>query len=201
MYRRQRKFASWVPVAVLLALLALAAVGIKRLLPAASKPAAGAGSEGNTVPMREIPDSFPSGTHMPNVREPVASGSINLNSFSPGRDLIYIDDPRAWWESDSDKNDTEDDHSMHAAMEVPFRRLVDLVSEKDATLKVQDAYRAHGVHGPKSLHKEGRGLDITADGLSLEELSKLCWVAGFNWVYYETNAKSGSHVHCSVKRR
>jgi len=201
MYRRNRNYSVWVPVVILLALLSLAAIGIRRLLPVEKDPQTDVEPEIVSIPMREAPASFKAGQHMPDIGEAAASGSIELGTFSAGRDLIFIDDPRVWWESDEDKNDVEDDHSMHAAMEIPFRRLVNLASEKNAVLKVQDAYRAHGVHGPKSLHKEGRALDLTSDELSLEELAKLCWVAGFDWVYHERNARSGSHVHCSVQRR
>ena len=201
MYRRTRNYAVWVPVVILLALLSLAAIGIRRELPIDKQPQVEAKPIKIAIPMREAPKTFGAGVHKPKTGEAAASGSIELGTFSAGRDLIYVNDPRVWWESDSDKNDIEDDHSMHAAMEVPFRRLVELVSETNAVLKVQDAYRAHGVHGPKSLHKEGRALDLTSDELSLEELAKLCWVAGFDWVYHEGNARSGSHVHCSVKRR
>ena len=138
---------------------------------------------------------------MPNIREATASGSINLATFSPGRDLTYIDDDRVWWESDNDSGDTEDDHTIHKSMEEPLLRLIELVSARGVTLKVQDAYRPAGkVHGPKSLHKEGRGLDVTCDEMSLEELARICWAAGFDWVYHEAGAKGGAHVHCSVKR-
>ncbi len=65
---------------------------------------------------------------------------------------------------------------------------------------MQDAYRPGGIHNPTSLHKEGRAIDITCKELSLEKLAKLCWAAGFDWVYHEVKAKLGAHVHCSVKR-
>lgn len=188
-------------MAILLSLLTLAVIGIRSLLPSEQEARVEAEPEIASIPMREAPASFKAGKHMPDIGEGAASGSIELGTFSAGRDLIYVDDPRVWWESDSDKNDVEDDHSMHAAMAIPFIRLLDLVSEKNAVLKVQDAYRAHGVHGPRSLHKEGRALDLTSDELTLEELAILCWVAGFDWVYHEANALSGSHVHCSVQRR
>ena len=151
--------------------------------------------------LRDKPSRFKANSYKPNIRESKASGSIDLPTFSPGKSLVFVDDPRAWWESDNDKNDTEDDHSMHEAMEAPLRRLIDLVSEQSATLKVQDTYRAAGIHNPRSLHKEGRAIDLTCDKLGLEELAKLCWMAGFDWVYYEAKAKGGAHVHCSVKRK
>jgi D-alanyl-D-alanine dipeptidase len=86
-------------------------------------------------------------------------------------------------------------------MLVPLARLIEMISARDATLKVQDAYRPGGkVHGSKSLHKEGRGIDLTCEEMSLEELARICWAAGFDWVYHEASAKGGAHVHCSVKR-
>jgi len=152
------------------------------------------------LPRREKPDRFPGNTHRPAAGEGDTSGSIDLGTFSAGRDLVYVDDPRVWWESDHDTNDTECDHSMHAAVEAPLRRLIDLVDAAGGTLEVHDAYRAAGIHNPRSLHKEGRAVDLTCDALGLEELAKLCWVAGFDWVYHEAGARGGAHVHCSVRR-
>ena len=151
--------------------------------------------------LRDKPDRFKANSYMPKTKESIASGSIDLSTFSPGKSLVFVDDPRVWWESDNDKNDTEDDHSMHAAMEAPLRRLINLVSKDNAILKIQDTYRAAGIHNPRSLHKEGRAIDLTCDKLGLEELAKLCWMAGFDWVYYEAKAKGGAHVHCSVSRK
>ncbi len=149
--------------------------------------------------LRPLPETFPVGTHMPRSGEGDTSGSIDLTTFSAGRDLTYVESPEVWWESDNDGNDYEDDHSMHKSVVEPFSNLVRLVSRRGGTLKVQDAYRSHGTHGSRSLHKEGRALDVTCDQMSLEELAKLCWAAGFDWVYYE-NGKGGAHIHCSVKR-
>ena len=151
-------------------------------------------------PLREKPKRFPANTHRPGTGEGATSGSVDLGTFSAGRDLVHVDDPRVWWESDHDTNDTECDHSMHAAVEAPLRRLIELVDAAGGTLEVHDAYRAAGIHNPRSLHKEGRAVDLTCDELGLEELAKLCWVAGFDWVYHEAGAKGGAHVHCSVRR-
>ena len=151
--------------------------------------------------LRDKPSRFKANSYRPNIKESKASGAIDLSTFSPGKSLVFVDDSRVWWESDNDKNDTEDDHSMHAAMEAPLRRLIDLVLERNAILKIQDTYRAAGIHNPRSLHKEGRAIDLTCDDLGLEELAKLCWMAGFDWVYYEAKAKGGAHVHCSVSRK
>ncbi len=150
--------------------------------------------------LRSIPSRFPANTHLPPKPEGEVSGSRDPELFSPGRDLVYVDDPRVFWESDSDENDDECDHSMHRAMEGPFRVLVDMVNDEGGTLEVQDAYRASGIHNNRSLHKEGRALDLTCDELGLERLAKLCWAAGFDWVYYEARGRGGAHVHCSVRR-
>ncbi len=171
--------------------------------------------------VRPFPDKFPRRTCMPDVKESEASGAISNSTFSPGRDLVYVDDPRVWWESDFDgETDDEDDHSMHRAIEPAFRRLVELVAMSNATLRVQEAYRPSSIHAALSLHKEGRALDLTCpdldpsvpktsprDGkqvlpsqLSLEILAKLCWAAGFDWVYYEVPKNSGAHLHVSVRR-
>lgn len=165
-------------------------------------------------PVRPAPEKFPRNAKMPNVRERDASGEITNGKFSPGRDLIYVTDSRVWWESDNDgDSDNECDHSMHRAMEIPFRRLVNLVeSQTKWQLRVQETYRPEGIHSGKSLHKEGRALDITLgykNGEKLktpaekheayEKLAKLAWQAGFDWVYYEYGSGTGPHIHVSVK--
>lgn len=152
-------------------------------------------------PVRPIPSHFPPDTHLPPVNEAEASGSIDLSTFSPGRDLVHVDDDRAWWESDHDKkSDEEDDHTVHASVEIPLRRLIELVSAAGGTLEVHDAYRPTGIHNPRSLHKEGRAIDVTCDEMPMERLAGLCWAAGFDWVFHEASARSGAHVHCSVRR-
>lgn len=149
---------------------------------------------------RPIPSSFKRDTHKPAGGEGDTSGSIDLTTFSAGRDLIYLEDSRVWWESENDKDDSECDHSFHKSMKVPFEALVELVVEHGGILKVQDVFRASGVHSATSLHKEGRGLDVTCEELGLEMLARLCWAAGFDWVYYEASSRGGAHVHCSVRR-
>ena len=152
------------------------------------------------TPRRAAPVSFPPDTHLPNINEVRASGAIDLGTFSPGRDLIRFDDPRIWWESDHDKGDIEDDHSIHKSVEGPLRTLIELVTKEGGELEVHEAYHPGGQHNIRSLHKEGRAIDVTCDQFPLEELAKLCWVAGFDWVYYEASTAGGAHIHCSVKR-
>ena len=165
-------------------------------------------------PVRPKPESFPRNTYMPNVPESTASGSIASVDFSAGRDLVFVDDDRVWWESDND-GDTDDecDHSMHVAIVEPFKRLSNLVAETKWKLKVQECYRATGTHATKSLHKQGRAIDVTVGHhdnpddklpaeemrVAYEELAKLAWQAGFDWVYYEYKSTQGPHVHASVK--
>lgn len=165
-------------------------------------------------PVRPAPEKFPRNSKMPNVKERDVCGEVVNGKFSAGRDLIYITDSRVWWESDNDgATDDECDHSMHKAMEIPFRRLVNLVeSQTKWQLRVQETYRPDGIHTSKSLHKEGRALDITLgykNGEKLktlsemnnayEELCKLAWQAGFDWVFYEYSSGTGPHVHASVR--
>lgn len=166
------------------------------------------------APVRPFPKSFPRRSHLPDIRECEASGAISNSSFSAGRDLVYIVDDRVWWESDNDgETDDECDHTMHYAMELPFRRLVEMCVASNATLRVQEAYRATGIHASRSLHKEGRALDLTCPTLdpnnpsdrlssiaSLEMLAKMAWAAGFDWVYNEWPKGGGPHIHASVRR-
>ncbi len=163
-------------------------------------------------PVREAPERFKRDSYFPAKRESEASGAIIDSDFSAGRDLVYVDDARVWWESDND-GDTDDecDHSMHVVIEIPFRRLVNLVEATGWQLRVQEAYRATGTHSRKSLHKQGRALDLTVDNFgevkltpfekiaAYEKLAKLAWQAGFDWVYYENSAGGGPHIHASVK--
>ncbi len=164
-------------------------------------PGGGLAAVTNAPPARGLPARFPPGTYLPDKREIEASGAIDMPTFSPGRDLVYVDDPRVWWESDQDGvADDECDHSVHRCLEAPLKRLVEAVAARGATLKVQDTYRPQGIHNGRSLHREGRAIDLTCEGMALEELAKLCWVAGFDWVFYERPSGGGDHIHASVRR-
>ncbi|MFO7937665.1 MAG: D-Ala-D-Ala carboxypeptidase family metallohydrolase [Kiritimatiellia bacterium] len=156
-------------------------------------------------PVRPAPESFPPSSNMPRGKESLHSGSIDRKTFDPERNLIRFEDDRVWFESDHDKGDTEDDHMINRAVEIPLRRLVNLVEKRGAKLKVQEAYRAASddkrrIHLENSLHREGRAVDLTSEGLSLSDLAKLCWQAGFDFVLYEVPSRGGRHLHCSVKR-
>jgi hypothetical protein len=152
-------------------------------------------------PVRPEPEKFPRNSHLPKGRELDVCGKIDLSTFSPGRDLVYVDDARVWWESDHDGTvDTECDHSVHRRVKEPLRRLIELVSQRGGTLEIHDAFRSTGIHNIGSLHREGRALDVTCDQMSMEDLAKLCWAAGFEWVLHEASPRSGPHVHCSMSR-
>jgi hypothetical protein len=155
-------------------------------------------------PVRAAPASFPPNSNMPTGKEVNTSGAIHLESFDPQKELVRFDDPRVWFESDQDTHDTEDDHQIHRAVEIPLKRLVNLIEKKGGKLKVQEAYRAAAVgrkiHLETSLHREGRAVDLTSENMSLGDLAKLCWQAGFDYVLYEVPANGGRHLHCSVKR-
>lgn len=149
--------------------------------------------------VRSEPDVFKPNQRMPHRSEIRSSGAIHLKTFFPEYDLVHVDDPRVWWESDNDKNDVEDDHLVHYAMELPLKRLIELVAREGGQLKVQDSYRDEGIHYPKSLHKEGRAIDLTCENMTLEKLAKLCWAADFDWVFYEAPKTGGHHIHASVR--
>ena len=153
-------------------------------------------------PVRPAPAAFPPDSNMPLGKEIYASGPIDLTTFNPTNDVVRFVDTRVWFDSDNKTNPAEDDHIIHRAVEVPLKRLVNLLEKKDAKakLKVHDAYRPTGIHMERSLHREGRAIDLTCEGISLSELAKLAWQAGFDWVYYEKPKSSGEHLHCSVKR-
>jgi hypothetical protein len=190
-------------VVVLVHLVLLLAWSCRRPRPepsdAAPPPAAAVTNELGFV--RAAPARFPPNTTMPDVREVEASGAIHMPSFSPGRDLVFFDDPRVWWESDEDgETDDECDHSMYASMVLPLRRVIEAVAARQGVLKVQDIYRPTGIHNSRSLHKEGRAIDLTCEGLTLEELAIICWQSGFDWVYYERPKGGGDHIHASVRR-
>jgi hypothetical protein len=155
-------------------------------------------------PVRPAPKSFPPDSNLPRGKESLASGPIDLKSFSPDRDLIRFTDARVWFESDGDRpGDDEDDHIIHRALEVPLKRLVNLLEKKGGKLKIHEAYRAaekNKIHLAISLHCEGRAVDLTCEKGDLGELAKLAWQSGFDFVLYEKPKRSGVHLHCSVRR-
>lgn len=155
-------------------------------------------------PVRPAPKSFPLDSNLPRGKESLASGPIDLKTFDPARDLFRFSDPRVWFESDADHPaDDEDDHLVHRAMEVPLRRLANLLDKRGGKLKIHEAYRPaekNKIHLTASLHCEGRAVDLTCERYDLGELAKLAWQSGFDFVLYEKPKRSGVHLHCSVKR-
>ena len=155
-------------------------------------------------PVRPAPVSFPANSNLPTGRESLTSGAIDLKRFNPQKELIRFHDPRVWFESDHNKSETENDHIIHRAVEIPLKRLVNLVEQKGGKLKIREAYRERSnqrsFHLENSLHREGRALRLISDNLDLSELAKLAWQAGFDYVLYEVPASGGAHIHCSVKR-
>ena len=154
-------------------------------------------------PVRPAPAAFPPDSNLPRGKEIFASGPIDLATFNPTNDLVRFDDPRVWFDSDNKRHADEDDHLIHRAVEVPLKRLVNLLEKKKGKLKVQDAYREadkNKIHLATSLHCEGRAVDLTCEKVSLGDLAKLAWQSGFDFVLYEKPKKSGVHLHCSMKR-
>lgn len=155
-------------------------------------------------PVRPAPKAFPRDFNMPRGKESANSGSIDLATFHAQASLTRFEDKRVWFDSDNKKSaNHEDDHIINRAMEVPLKRLANLVAQKGGRLKIQDAYRApekNPIHQDKSLHLEGRAIDLTCEKLSLGELAKLAWQSGFDFVLYEAPRKGGDHIHASVKR-
>ncbi len=155
-------------------------------------------------PVRPAPASFPPASNMPQGKESKHSGPIDLKTFRPTRDLVRFEDPRVWFASDPDNKDGKEGHLIHIAVETPLKRLVNLVEKRGGKLKVHEGYCAvdtkKTIYLENSLHREGRAVSLTSDGLSLSELAKLCWQAGFDFVLYEAPPGGREHLHCSVKR-
>ena len=72
---------------------------------------------------------------------------------------------------------------------------------KGVKLRVINAYDIDDVkrrHGPKSLHHEGRAVDLTTSDRDRDknpDLGRMAYDAGFDWVLYA----SKSYIHASVK--
>ena len=169
----------------------------------ATGPCATTGVVGAAVEFvpRALPRRFPRNSNLPPGKEFLTCGPIAPATFDPARDLVRFQSLTVWFESDyTNKVAGNDDHVVHRSLVAPLERLVRLVDANGGRLKIHEGYRCNAIHKPKSLHREGRAVDLTCEKLSLSDLAKLCWVAGFDWVLYEDPKGGGDHVHCSVKR-
>jgi len=197
--------AKWIVVVVLAAFAAVAFVRLSRgraAAPPSAPPAVAPAPAPAAEPERTAPERFPANTYLPRLREVEACGGIDMGTFSPGGELVRVDDARVVWESDlDDACEEEDDHSMHRSVAVPLRRLIGKMAARGLILEVHDAYRPTGVHNQRSLHREGRAIDLTCDQIQTEELARMAWESGFDWVYHEGSTRNnGPHVHASMRR-
>lgn len=155
-------------------------------------------------PVRPAPASFPPASNMPRGKESKHSGAIDLKTFRPDRDLVRFEDARVLFANDSDNKGDKAGQLIHIAVETPLKRLVNLVEKRGGKLKLHAGYCAADqkktIYLENSLHREGRAVSLTSAGMSLSELAKLCWQAGFDFVLYEVPADGKGHLHCSVKR-
>lgn len=155
-------------------------------------------------PVRPALESFPPNTNLPKGKESQTVGAIDLGRFDPARALVRFEDSRVTVARDSEGPDIAGGACLiHRSVEVPLKRLVNLLASKKGKLRVLAAYRPVTPgqrHDATSLHYEGRAVAVTCQKLSLEELAKLAWQAGFDFVLYEAPSSGQHQVHCSVKR-
>src|SRR5205823_1766032 len=63
-------------------------------------------------------------------------------------------------------------------------------------LQINAGFDTEGKHGERSIHYEGRALDIQANGKFLQRLAGLAMLAGFDWI---NSDDSKGHLHVSVQ--
>jgi len=100
-----------------------------------------------------------------------------------------------------DEEQTGADRMMSPRAHERLHRLARLTEHAWPGLKprVTEAWDENGEHTDRSVHYEGRALDLTTsdmDPKKLGRLAGLAWEAEFDWVYFE----DPSHVHASVRR-
>lgn len=99
-----------------------------------------------------------------------------------------------------DEERTGADRLMTERVKEKLERLGTLVSREwpEVQLRVTEAWDENSEHGERSVHYEGRAVDLTLsdrDAQKLGRLAGLAFSAGFDWVAHEP-----THVHASVKR-
>jgi hypothetical protein len=99
-----------------------------------------------------------------------------------------------------DEEGTGADRLMTPRLEARLQRLASLVSREwpGVQLRVTEAWDENREHGERSVHYEGRAVDLTTsdlDNTRLARLAGLALSAGFEWVAHEP-----THVHASVSR-
>lgn len=99
-----------------------------------------------------------------------------------------------------DEEGTGADRLMTRRLKERVEVLAGLVAREwpGVQLRVTEAWDENDEHGERSIHYEGRAVDLTTSDLNtarLGRLSGLALAAGFDWVAHEP-----THVHASVRR-
>jgi hypothetical protein len=145
------------------------------------------------------------GQKVPNVSEkdPVASGPFHgaiLRGTSHFSQLVENKNTKVVFKNEEgDGSDRLMTHELKSRIDL----LADSVQSEWGSavkLRVTEAWDDRGEHSSsRSLHYEGRAVDLTTSDLDrskLARLGRLAVEAGFNWVYYENLL----HIHASVRR-
>ena len=80
-------------------------------------------------------------------------------------------------------------HVADVAQDAPIAAFLDSFVGRFNGTGHEGAYLEHGTF------EQVEGVQIAA----YEELAKLAWQAGYDWVYYENSRGTGPHVHASVR--
>jgi hypothetical protein len=140
------------------------------------------------------------GTYVPDQPEVERVGAISgriARGTVPFHRLVRCDAANVLFK---DEEGTGADRLMTPRLEQRLERLAALVQREwpELTVRVTEAWDESNEHGERSLHYEGRALDLTTsdlDGERLGRLAGLALAAGFEWVAHEP-----THVHASVAR-
>lgn len=142
----------------------------------------------------------PRGTYHPDKAEAEVVGAINarINRRSPYfQRLVRVESEAIVFK---DEEGTGADRLMTTRTRERLERLSSLVLREwpGVRLRVTEAWDENAEHGAKSVHYEGRALDLTTsdqDSSRLGRLAGMAIEAGFDWVIHES-----THVHASVAR-